>query len=171
MLGGARSGKSALGEHCVGDGAVTYLATGRRRLDDPEWTDRIDAHRRTRSPLWHTVEAPTAEAVVDQLVAADARRPMLVDDLGTWLTGALDDADAWESPRGTVAGIVERLIDAVASYEGRVVLVSPEVGLGVIPASRAGRLFRDEIGALNARLAAVCDEVYLAVAGLATKLK
>ena len=63
------------------------------------------------------------------------------------------------------------LVAAVAAAPGRVVLVSAEVGLGVVPATRAGRLFRDELGALNAALAAVCDEVVLLVAGLPLRLK
>jgi adenosylcobinamide kinase / adenosylcobinamide-phosphate guanylyltransferase len=96
--------------------------------------------------------------------------PLLVDDLATWLTAVLDDAGAWEravdiSPR------VDALVEAVRAAPGRVVLVSAEVGLGVVPATRAGRLFRDELGALNAALARVCDEVVLLVAGLPLHLK
>lgn len=71
----------------------------------------------------------------------------------------------------TVGDRVAALVDAVAGSPGPVVLVSAEVGLGVVPATRAGRLFRDELGALNAALAAVCDEVVLLVAGLALRLK
>ncbi len=70
-----------------------------------------------------------------------------------------------------VAERVAELVAAVAAAPGRVVLVSAEVGLGVVPATRAGRLFRDELGALNAELAAVCDEVLLLVAGLPLRLK
>jgi adenosylcobinamide kinase/adenosylcobinamide-phosphate guanylyltransferase len=70
-----------------------------------------------------------------------------------------------------VGTTVAELVDAVAGCRGRAVLVSAEVGLGVVPATRAGRLFRDELGALNAALAAACDEVLLLVAGLALRLK
>ena len=100
-------------------------------------------------------------------------RCFLVDDLATWLTGVLDDARAWERTDvpAVVGEQVAALVDAVASCRGRVVLVSAEVGLGVIPSTRAGRVFRDELGALNAALAAVCDEVLLLVAGLPLRLK
>ncbi len=99
--------------------------------------------------------------------------PLLVDDLATWLTGVLDDAGAWERPAGLadVSPQVDALVDAVRAAPGRVVLVSAEVGLGVVPATPAGRLFRDELGALNAALARVCDEVVLLVAGLPLRLK
>ena len=95
----------------------------------------------------------------------------MVDDLGTWLTGMLDDARAWERPRGTITPAVDDLVEAVAMCTSTVVLVSPEVGLSVVPESRSGRLFRDELGLLNSRLAAVCDRVLLVVAGLALTLK
>ncbi len=105
--------------------------------------------------------------------AGPADPPLLVDDLATWLTGVLDDTGAWERPDvpDAVGRRVAELVDAVAGCRGRAVLVSAEVGLGVVPATRAGRLFRDELGALNAALAAVCDEVVLLVAGLPLRLK
>jgi adenosylcobinamide kinase / adenosylcobinamide-phosphate guanylyltransferase len=96
-----------------------------------------------------------------------------VDDLATWLTGVLDDTGAWEQPSlpTAVGRRTTELVDAVATCRADAVLVSAEVGLGVVPATRAGRLFRDELGALNAALAAVCDEVVLLVAGLPLRLK
>ncbi len=95
----------------------------------------------------------------------------LVDDIGTWLTARIDARGAWEEPRGTVTPDADALVEAVAAYPQRLVIVTPEVGMGVIPATRAGRLFRDEIGTLNQRLAAVCDEAFLVVAGLPLRLK
>ena len=107
------------------------------------------------------------------LRAAEPGVPLLVDDLATWLTNVLDDAEAWD--RADVPPVVgERvaeLVTAVAECPGRVILVSAEVGLGVVPPSRAGRVFRDELGAVNAALAAVCDEVWLLVAALPLRLK
>jgi adenosylcobinamide kinase / adenosylcobinamide-phosphate guanylyltransferase len=99
--------------------------------------------------------------------------PLLVDDLATWLTGVLDDAGAWDAPAlpPSVDATVDELVGAVAAAPDRVVLVSAEVGLGVVPETRAGRLFRDELGALNAALAAVCDEVTLLIAGIPVRLK
>jgi adenosylcobinamide kinase/adenosylcobinamide-phosphate guanylyltransferase len=169
VLGGTRSGKSRYAEDLLpADAPVRYLATARRRDDDAEWSARIDAHRHRRPHGWTTLE----DADVAALVRAGGD-PLLVDDLATWLTGVLDDAAAWDVPAvpPAVGARVSELVDAVAACPGRVVLVSAEVGLGVVPATRAGRLFRDELGALNAALAAVCDEVLLLVAGLPLRLK
>jgi adenosylcobinamide kinase/adenosylcobinamide-phosphate guanylyltransferase len=169
VLGGTRSGKSAHAEGLLpADAPVRYLATARRRADDPEWSARIDVHRARRPASWTTLEDADVAAVVRA-----GGGPLLVDDLATWLTGLLDDAGAWDAPAvpPAVGSAVEDLVAAVAAAPGRVVLVSAEVGLGVVPATRAGRLFRDELGALNAALAAVCDEVVLLVAGLPLRLK
>ncbi|MFC4950868.1 bifunctional adenosylcobinamide kinase/adenosylcobinamide-phosphate guanylyltransferase [Pseudonocardia sp. GCM10023141] len=169
VLGGTRSGKSRHAEDLLpADAPVRYLATARRDDADAEWAARLEAHRVRRSAAWTTVEDPDVAALV-----AAGGTPMLVDDLATWLTGVLDDADAWEAPTvpAEVGQRVAELVAAVRSAPGRVVLVSAEVGLGVVPATRAGRLFRDELGALNAALAAVADEVVLLVAGLALRLK
>ena len=147
-----------------------YLATARRRPGDAEWDARIAAHRARRPAGWATVEEPDVPAL---LRAAEPGVPLLVDDLATWLTNVLDDAQAWD--RADVPPIVgecvAELVTAVAECPGRVVLVSAEVGLGVVPSTRAGRVFRDELGAVNAALAAVCDEVWLLVAGLPLRLK
>jgi adenosyl cobinamide kinase/adenosyl cobinamide phosphate guanylyltransferase len=112
------------------------------------------------------VEKPDVSAIV-----AGGGGPLLVDDLATWLTAVLDDSGAWVSAEVDVSPQVDALVEAVRSCPGDVVLVSAEVGLGVVPPTRAGRLFRDELGALNAALAAVCDEVLLLVAGLPLRLK
>ena len=169
MLGGTRSGKSRHAEDLLpAGGRVRYVATARRRADDPEWSARIDVHRARRPPCWTTLEDVDVAAVVRA-----GGGPLLVDDLATWLTGVLDYAAAWEAPAvpAAVGTAVEELVAAVAAAPGRVVLVSAEVGLGVVPETRAGRLFRDELGALNAALAEVCDEVVLLVAGLPLRLK
>jgi adenosyl cobinamide kinase/adenosyl cobinamide phosphate guanylyltransferase len=166
VLGGTRSGKSGYAEQLLPpDDPVRYLATARRDPDDAEWTARIDAHRARRPAAWSTVEEPDVAAVVRA-----GGGPLLVDDLATWLTGVLDDAGAWERA-ADISPQVDALVDAVRSAPGRVVLVSAEVGLGVVPATRAGRVFRDELGALNAALARVCEEVVLLVAGLPLHLK
>jgi adenosylcobinamide kinase / adenosylcobinamide-phosphate guanylyltransferase len=169
VLGGTRSGKSRHAEDLLpADAPVRYVATARRRADDPEWSARIDVHRARRPPSWTTLE----DADVAALVRAGGG-PLLVDDLATWLTGVLDDAGAWGAPAvpPAVGAAVDALVAAVAGAPGRVVLVSAEVGLGIVPETGAGRLFRDELGALNAALAAVCDEVVLLVAGLPMRLK
>nr|WP_142102869.1 bifunctional adenosylcobinamide kinase/adenosylcobinamide-phosphate guanylyltransferase [Pseudonocardia cypriaca] len=169
VLGGTRSGKSRFAEDLLpAEAPVRYVATARRSAGDPEWSARIDVHRARRPATWTTLEDVDVAAVVRA-----GGGVLIVDDLATWLTGVLDDAGAWEASAvpPAVGAAVDELVAAVAAAPDRVVLVSAEVGLGVVPETRAGRLFRDELGALNAALAAVCDEVVLLVAGLPLRLK
>lgn len=114
---------------------------------------------------------PTAADGSAAPVAAGDSATTLVDDIGTWLTGRLDALGAWDAPRGTVAAEAAALVHAVEACRGRLILVSPEVGLGVVPATTSGRLFRDELGSLNQRLARSCDEVFFVAAGLPLRLK
>lgn len=165
MLGGARSGKSAYAEQLVASEAVRYVATAVADPADADFAERIAAHRARRPGNWTIVEGDAVAAL------AEATPVTLVDDLGTWLTARLDARAAWESPRGIVAPDIDALVSAVAGYGQRLILVSPEVGLGVIPPTASGRLFRDEIGTLNQRLAEVCDEVFLVVAGQPMRIK
>jgi adenosyl cobinamide kinase/adenosyl cobinamide phosphate guanylyltransferase len=169
VLGGARSGKSAYAEDLLpADTTVTYLATARRDPTDPEWTSRIAVHTARRPAGWRTVETPDPAGLPAFLrVSERTDPPLLVDDLATWLTNALDDT-GWA---GSPAEHVDELVSAVLGCPARLVLVSAEVGLGVVPASHSGRLFRDELGSLNARLAQACDEVLLLVAGIPVKLR
>lgn len=170
LLGGARSGKSRHAEGLLGDVPADYLATARRDPQDPEWQARLAAHVARRPPAWRTREPSDLPAAL----RATGPRPVLVDDLGGWLTGELDDAGAWDDPAGAVPVVRRRageLVAAVQACPARLVLVSPEVGQGVVPDSRSGRLFRDELGALNAAVAAACDEVLLLVAGLPMRLR
>ncbi|MFR9729163.1 bifunctional adenosylcobinamide kinase/adenosylcobinamide-phosphate guanylyltransferase [Saccharopolyspora sp. MS10] len=176
VLGGARSGKSAHAEGLVaGDQDVHYLATSRRDPADPEWSERIAAHVARRPACWTTAEVGGPGALAEALRAAPPAGPaLLVDDLATWLTGALDDAGAWERDPEALLRVdrdCAELERAVASCPARLVLVSAEVGLGIVPATRSGRLFRDRLGELNARLAERCDEVLLLVAGVPLRLR
>jgi adenosylcobinamide kinase / adenosylcobinamide-phosphate guanylyltransferase len=149
-----------------------YVATARavEPAADPEWADRIAVHRARRSARWDTVEdhdgTVTAAVLRERTDVA-----VLVDDLATWVTGLLDDA-GWSRDATSVAAARVHLVDAGAARTGApLVLVSAEVGLGVVPSTSAGRRFRDELGLLNTELAAVCDEVRLLVAGLPLALK
>jgi adenosylcobinamide kinase / adenosylcobinamide-phosphate guanylyltransferase len=156
VLGGARSGKSAIAERLAASsgGAVTYVATLLALENDDDLTRRIDEHRRRRPPTWRTVEAGR------DLVASlsDLSGTVLIDSLGPWL-GAHGNVDATS------------LCDALVSHVGDVIIVSDEVGLGVHPSSHVGREFRDGLGALNQAVAACADVVLLVVAGLALTLK
>ena len=165
VLGGARSGKSAYAEGLL-DGAVTYVATAPHRPDDAEWADRVRAHTARRPPSWSTVETGDVAGVL-----AAARGPVLVDDLGLWLTRLLDDAQAWDAPAEAFAPALDALEAAWRTARAPVVLVAPEVGGGVVPGSRSGRVFRDLLGTATARLAAGADEVVQVVAGLPRRLR
>jgi adenosylcobinamide kinase / adenosylcobinamide-phosphate guanylyltransferase len=158
VLGGIRSGKSVWAESLLGRGAVRYIATG-PVADDEAWEVRVSAHRARRPSDWSTVET---QDVATQLRSGDAG-PTMVDDIGGWLTATMDRTGAWTG--GDIGADVDDLVGAVADYPSDLVLVSPEVGLTVLPATEAGRRFADELGALNQRLAAACDRVVLVVAG------
>lgn len=166
VLGGIRSGKSDFAESVISQSSdrVRYLATG-VLADDDEWAARVSAHRERRPEHWETVETSD---VTKQLRSDDAD-PTLVDDIGGWLTAAMDRTQAWTA--GSARADVDGLVDAVAAYQADLVLVSPEVGLTVVPETVAGRLFADQLGVLNQRLAAVCDRVVLVVAGQPVTVK
>ncbi|MEZ2120897.1 MULTISPECIES: bifunctional adenosylcobinamide kinase/adenosylcobinamide-phosphate guanylyltransferase [unclassified Corynebacterium] len=171
VLGGARSGKSSYAEILVPPDApdVTYVATARPWPGDHDFSARIREHAARRPSYWRTVDTVDA---VDVLMNPPPGW-IIIDDLGTWLTSTVDTAAAWEEPRGTVAPRCRELVSAVARLPVGfdLILVSPEVGMSVIPEQRSARLFRDEIGRLNSELAEVCDRVILVVAGLPLVLK
>jgi adenosylcobinamide kinase/adenosylcobinamide-phosphate guanylyltransferase len=171
VLGGIRSGKSAWAERQLDGRSVTYVATAAGRPGDPDWNQRIAAHQARRPPAWTTVEAGAELPAV--LGAAPAGSAVLVDDVGNWLTGALDRAGAWDHPAGAAAASAEaaELVAAAETCPADLVLVTPEAGWSVVPATRAGRIFADAQGSLNQRLAAVCTDVVLVVAGLPQRLK
>jgi adenosylcobinamide kinase/adenosylcobinamide-phosphate guanylyltransferase len=170
VLGGARSGKSTHAEALLpADGPATYVATARRDPDDAEWSARIAEHIARRPAGWRTVEPSDLAALLGRATPEDP--PILVDDVATWLTGVLDDTGGWNGPLAAARDERDRLVDAVGSCRADLVLVSAEVGLGVVPQTRSGRLFRDELGALNAAVAQQCTEVVLLVAGIALRLR
>ncbi|WP_167102115.1 bifunctional adenosylcobinamide kinase/adenosylcobinamide-phosphate guanylyltransferase [Mycobacterium sp. DL592] len=165
VLGGIRSGKSRWAETAIsGEQAVRYLATGPVADSDSSWAQRVARHRDRRPASWRTVE--TAD-VAGQL-RAEPHTATLVDDVGGWLTATLDRC-GWDG--GPVDDDVDELVTAVGEFEGPLVLVSPEVGLTVVPATASGRRFADELGTLNQRLAQCCERVVLVVAGLPVWVK
>ncbi len=163
VLGGARSGKSALAEGLARETGLrrVYLATA--QAFDAEMAARIARHRADRGEGWETVEAPLALAAA--LAAAD--RPgtvVLVDCLTLWLSNVmLDGRDAEAEATG--------LLVALDGMAAPVALVSNEVGLGIVPDTPLGRAFRDAQGRLNQRVAALCDAVAFCAAGLPLWLK
>lgn len=172
VLGGARSGKSAAAEGLLaGCAAVDYLATGLPPDGgDPEWAERVAGHRLRRPAHWRTVETLDLAAAL----RGPGGPPVLVDCLSTWLARVMDECGAWEGRPGAAAAVHARLTDLVAAWRAStrpVVAVSNEVGSGVVPGTRSGRLFRDELGSLNTRIAAECDEVWLCTAGVPRRLR
>lgn len=148
---------------------VTYVATGYLVADDPEWADRVARHRADRPATWATLETLDLVGLLDA-----SGGPLLVDCLTLWLTRVLDEAGAWETGAWENGASVEASTSALVSALDRttrdVVLVTNEVGQGVVPASASGRRFRDEMGLLNAAVAGVCDDVIWCVAGRTVRL-
>jgi adenosylcobinamide kinase/adenosylcobinamide-phosphate guanylyltransferase len=162
-LGGARSGKSRYAERLVEDAARwgTYCATA--EAGDAEMTERIAAHRARRGSFWHTVEVPLA---LPGAIAAHAapERPILVDCLTLWLSNLLLTGKQADEDTGA-------LCNALRNAAGGVVLVSNEVGMGLVPETPLGRNFRDAAGRLNQEVAALADRVVFVAAGLPLVLK
>lgn len=161
VLGGARSGKSTYAESLMAGGAALYLATG--QAFDAEMAARIRAHVARRGPSWTTVEEPLDLPGV-LAGALDPARPVLVDCLTLWLSNLMfaeRDIDAE----------TQRLCAVLAAPAGPVVLVSNEVGMGLVPETPLGRAFRDHQGRLNQRVAQVCARVVFVAAGLPLILK
>ncbi|MGV9382599.1 bifunctional adenosylcobinamide kinase/adenosylcobinamide-phosphate guanylyltransferase [Nonomuraea sp. NPDC003707] len=161
LLGGSRSGKSAEAElRLAAEPYVTYVATGPSGAGDGEWAARVRAHRERRPAHWATVETADLVSAIGQATA-----PLLIDGLGTWLTAVFDEHGAWEGDRAPVRERCDELVAAWRQTPVRLVAVSDEVGMGVVPATPSGRAFRDALGRLNERLAAESEYVALVVAG------
>ncbi|MEV4347299.1 bifunctional adenosylcobinamide kinase/adenosylcobinamide-phosphate guanylyltransferase [Actinoplanes sp. NPDC049596] len=169
VLGGIRSGKSEFAESLVADApAVRYVATAVGGEDDPEWLERIEAHQRRRPQAWSTEETGADPARLTELLTeAKPDDTLLVDDLGGWVAALLDPARQPNDDQADVAALAA----AVRDCEARVVLVSPEVGLTLVPTTPVGRAFADALGTTNQALAQACDGVALVVAGQAVWLK
>jgi adenosylcobinamide kinase/adenosylcobinamide-phosphate guanylyltransferase len=173
VLGGARSGKSVEAERRLESfPGVVYVATGGSRDGDAEWAARVSAHKERRPASWRT------EETCDLLpLLQEPGPPLLVDCLALWLTDAMDRCGAWDDDRWRISGSrmlrerVDALVDGVRRTRRTLVAVSNEAGSGVVPATAAGRRFRDELGRLNVAFAAECEHVLLVTAGIAQQLR
>ncbi|WP_421859281.1 bifunctional adenosylcobinamide kinase/adenosylcobinamide-phosphate guanylyltransferase [Oricola sp.] len=163
ILGGARSGKSGFAERLVLESGLVpvYVATG--RVLDEEMGDRIAKHRQQRGEAWKTVEEPEdLETALDHETRPD--RAVLVDCLTLWITNLMmNDADIL-ARSASLCGTLSRV-------KGPVVLVSNEVGMGIVPENRMARDFRDHAGRLHQQIAAIAAQVYFVAAGLPLKMK
>lgn len=168
VLGGTRSGKSTFGlsraRSLAAGQPVAYLATA--GAGDPELDDRIARHRRERPADWLTIDVGIDLA--GAVLAADGR-PILLDGLTLWLSAlagdGIDEIDA------LLDGPVADGLAALAHHPGPAIVVSDEIGLGMVPMDPLARAFRDLQGIVHQRIAAAADEVHLTVAGLPLTLK
>jgi adenosylcobinamide kinase/adenosylcobinamide-phosphate guanylyltransferase len=177
IIGGARSGKSLLAEQRATESGlrVVYVATAQAL--DGEMSQRIAHHRARRPAQWGLVESPLElAATLRQHAAPDVC--LLVDCLTLWLSNLLFAGEAAKQAEAglTVAcprffGELDALIETLPKLPGRIIIVSNEVGWGLVPMAPVSRLFTDEQGRLNQRVAAVCERVTLVVAGLPLSLK
>jgi adenosylcobinamide kinase / adenosylcobinamide-phosphate guanylyltransferase len=165
VLGGARSGKSALAEDLafnLGGDSVLYVATADLTADDADLARRVEAHRQRRPISWKTFEVANGglQGVAEE---AGGFAGVLLDSLTLWVAARMAAGDALDE-------LVE-FLEAAQDLKTRFVVVSDEVGMGVVPETPAGREFRDLLGLANARVAASAREVHLCVAGVGLRIK
>lgn len=167
ILGGARSGKSALAERLAkeSEGKVVYIATSALIDDDPEMLERIARHRDRRPKAWALIEETFYLADAIQ-INQSPDNCIIVDCLTLWLSNLLlqDEGKYFEQQKAA-------LISLLHEFQGNLILVGNEVGMGIVPMGELSRLFQDESGRLHQQLAAVCDRVILTVAGLPLVMK
>ena len=163
ILGGARSGKSALAERLAAESGldVVYIATA--TAGDAEMAGRIAHHRERRPAAWELVEEPSHLAAALRNAAAPGRC-LLVDCLTLWLNNVIADEALFQQERAA-------LLETLPALPGRVILVSNEVGMGIVPLGELTRRYCDEAGRLHQELAQLCDRVTFVAAGLPLVLK
>jgi len=172
LLGGARSGKSTYAENWAREHGKRVLFVATAQAYDDEMRERIASHRASRPAEWHTLEAPlnTGDAITDHGGEYDT---VLIDCLTLLASNALlqlpDDCTQSQADDAILAQ-VDNLLSAYNNSDATWLVISNEVGMGVVPPSRLGRLFRDSLGRANQRLAQHADEVLLLVAGLSWRL-
>lgn len=168
MLGGARSGKSRFAEERAsraGGDDVLYVATAIALSQDPDLLSRVEAHRERRPADWGLLEL-SGGGLGAVNGAAEGRGAVLFDSLTLWVSARMLGGEE----EGTLEEF-ERFLGAAGDASAEVILVSDEVGLGVVPESAEGRAFRDLLGLVNQRAAAAAGEVYLCVAGIPWRIK
>jgi len=177
ITGGVRSGKSALAgaRAAAAGGPVTYIATAGVDPSDAEFVERVARHRRDRPATWRAIE-PAPSALPGLVAALGQSDVAIVDSVGTWVSTILLDFEelAERDPVAALYALEARLAefpDACARSQATIILVTEEVGLGIVPVSAMGRIFRDALGRLNAALAARADQVVLMVAGIPVAVK
>lgn len=168
ILGGARSGKSQFAQKLAAEFSdrVLFVATG--EAGDEDMHSRIEEHKKFRPGTWHTLETPVkiGKRIQRQIGTADV---VLVDCI-TMLVSNLLAGEGGDKERRLTTEI-DRLIECIDKLKATFIIVSNEVGLGLVPENRLGRLYRDLLGRTNQLLAQHADEVYVMVAGIPVKVK
>ena len=144
---------------------MLYVATALARPDDQDLVRRIEAHREKRHPGWDLLEL-AGGSLDPVLKAADGRGAVLLDSVTLWVSARTYDGGESETLEE-----FERFIERAGALSEPMILVSDEVGLGVVPESAAGRRFRDLLGLVNQQAAATAEEVHLCIAGIAHRIK
>ena len=165
VLGGARSGKSSWALKYAEENYSSYIFLATAEVGDDEMAERVRLHKRARGPQWRLIEEPLD---VDRSLQADtgAADVVLIDCMTLWLSNIL-----LKKGQASVGLYQERLMTALSRRRQAVIMVSNEVGNGIVPEHPLGREFRDSAGLLNQKLAALADKVVMTVAGIPLYLK
>ncbi len=166
ILGGARSGKSHYAETCAAESGLNVVYVATAQAHDDEMQLRIQYHQQHRPAHWQLIEEPVNLVSVLKN-NADSSKCMLVDCLTLWLSNQLCS----DEHKDQLQKNVDDLIDLLPDLQGKIIFVSNEVSMGIIPMGEINRQFIDEAGRLHQRLAAVCDKVTLMVAGIPSHIK
>jgi len=183
VTGGARSGKSSFAERLAAKRGNIGLYIATAQIYDEEMRERISLHQQQRSSgtfPWTTREEPYALAELLRELGSGAagsdaacaeRTVVLVDCLTLWLSNQLLRHEDQPEAEAAVTAMIADLVDAVASYPYPLILVTNEVGDGIVPVTKLGRQFRDLAGRLNQQLASICSQVFLVTAGIPIELR
>ena len=166
ILGGARSGKSHYAEVCAAESGLDVLYVATAQAHDDEMQQRIEHHKQQRPDHWQLIEEPInlISVLKDN---ANTSTCILVDCLTLWISNQLCS----EIHKNKIENNINKLVETVLNLPGRIIFVSNEVSMGIIPMGEINRQFVDEAGRLHQRLATVCDNVTLMVAGIPTVIK
>ncbi len=166
ILGGARSGKSHYAEVCAAESGLDVLYVATAQAHDDEMQQRIEHHKQQRPVHWQLIEEPInlISVLKDN---ANTSKCILVDCLTLWISNQLCS----EIHKNKIENNINKLVETVLNLPGRIIFVSNEVSMGIIPMGEINRQFVDEAGRLHQRLATVCDKVTLMVAGIPTVIK
>lgn len=166
ITGGARSGKSSFAEQLAADveGKRAYIATAQAL--DAEMVEKIEKHKKDRNGAWDTYEEPLAVAELLKKISG-TYDVVLLDCLTLWLSNVMASSDE----DGAVVSRSDALVGAIRDFDGACIIVSNEVGLGIVPDNPLARKYRDFAGMLNQKMAQIADDVYFTASGIPVKIK